>query len=167
MIVTDEKSLRTVCEDASLIDSATSEIIKQLKITLDSSQAGVGLAAPQIGYNKKIFVANLNEGPRVFVNSNIVSYEDPYVVPKEGCLSFPGEFISTVRFKKIEIEYMTEFGEKVIEWHSGFGAHVIQHEHDHVNGILMFDRRVPQKYDLCFCGSRKKFKFCCKSKLNA
>lgn len=135
------------------------EISKLLIEELKKSDVGVGLSAPQIGILKKVAVIQTFSGYRTLINPKLPSLENPFINPNEGCLSFPGIRINTIRYHNILIE--DDFNISMAL--SNFAAVIAQHELDHLNGILLFDRKVPEVYDNCFCGSEKKFKFCCKN----
>lgn len=167
MIVSCKEKLREVCERASLEEA--SEIIKKLADSLKQNPDGIGLSAPQIGINKRVFIIGFpSDGKQIFwsfVNPEIIRKEEPYIVRDEGCLSFPNIFVDTIRYKKIE--YADEITtSKHLDKLEGIRALVFQHELDHLDGILMFDRQAPKKYDPCFCGSEEKFKFCCLKKVD-
>jgi peptide deformylase len=108
-------------------------------------RGGVGLAAPQVGWNASLFIANPhgrayhNTHGQVFINPSIVGLGDT-VIEKEGCLSFPGIFADVERNERVNIRYSTMAKDGVEEEYSGFMARIIQHEYDHLNGILFIDR---------------------------
>lgn len=113
---------------------------------------GVGLAAPQIGINEMLFVYNPTGSEkskhmeRVVCNPIITKYSDQVEVEEEGCLSLRSDFASgnVARSSWIEVEYQNELGQKVKRRLKGFEARVFQHEYDHLNGILCYDRFPPQ-----------------------
>ncbi len=107
---------------------------------------GVGLAAPQIGKPYRLFVAILGENEddfeeRVFINPVILEREG-YDALEEGCLSFPNLFGVVERALWIRVKYQDESFKEHIEEFSGFSARVIQHETDHLDGILLNDRAI-------------------------
>lgn len=158
-IITDRKMLRLPCDDV-LLDEAPL-LRRELAETLLAHPEGAALAAPQIGLRKRAFAMRM-PGDKIatFMNPEIISMEEPLIHKNEGCLSFPGVRIDTIRYNKIVAR--DDEGELEIEgWH----AIVFEHETDHLNQVLMFDRKVPESYDACFCGSKKKFKFCCRKKI--
>lgn len=113
---------------------------------------GVGLAAPQIGLNEMLFVynptgrENSKNMERVVCNPIITKYSDQVEVEEEGCLSLRSDFASgnVARSSWIEVEYQNELGQKVKRRLKGFEARVFQHEYDHLNGMLCYDRFPPQ-----------------------
>ena len=115
---------------------------------------GIGLAANQIGINKRIFVVDIShtdecESPLVFINGKIISGEGS-CVDSEGCLSLPEIRIDVERYDSITYEYLDQNLKKHTKVFSGFLATVIQHENDHLDGKLITDYATPAdllKYD--------------------
>lgn len=104
---------------------------------------GVGLAAPQVGISKRMIVVSPNAKPgeeRVFINPEIVESSRDEELGLEGCLSVPGISCEIRRAKKIKLQAFDIKGLKLIEEFQNFTARVIQHEIDHLNGILLIDR---------------------------
>jgi len=106
---------------------------------------GVGLAAPQIGVAKRIFIIDVASGDdapsdlRVFINPEILSLEEE-ILFDEGCLSFPGVHEEVRRFDRCRVRAQDENGETFELEAEGLLAVAIQHENDHVDGKLMIDR---------------------------
>lgn len=117
---------------------------------------GIGLAAPQIGLSKRIFVIDVDynreeteEGsdeyhlsdfnPRVLINPKIIG-KDGETTYQEGCLSLPGIYEDVKRFERIQVEYQNTDGEKQVLNADGLLAICIQHENDHLDGIVFIDR---------------------------
>lgn len=163
MILKEESKLREVCEKTSLSEGL--KIGSVLISELEKNKNGIGLAAPQIGINKRVFVIkkDLKESPRIFINPVILKKENPFLNINEGCLSFPKSFVNTIRYRNIQA--IDDLNQEPYEL-SGLDAICFEHENDHLDGIIMFDKREPKKYDLCFCDSKKKYKFCHYGKLN-
>ena len=101
---------------------------------------GVGLASPQIGELKRIFIAVINGTPQVFINPKITKKSWRKNTMEEGCLSIPGVYGKVKRPTSVEVEYLDLSGEKRKIKANKFNARVIQHETDHLNGILFIDR---------------------------
>lgn len=114
------------------------EIILELKDTLRNHKEGVGLAAPQIGYNKRIFVINFSGDLRSFINP-IISEVKGFELSKEGCLSIPGKEFIRPRNNQITILYQTPLGKIESRKLVGKAAIVFQHEIDHLDGLLISD----------------------------
>jgi peptide deformylase len=116
---------------------------------------GVGLAAPQIGKDIRIFVIDtLQVGKddeehkgfkKTFINAEMLTESgDPWLY-EEGCLSIPDLHVEVERQPSIHIRYFDEKGEEHMETFDGINARVIQHEYDHIEGILFIDRLKPLK----------------------
>ena len=106
---------------------------------------GVGLAAPQVGENLRLFVMNATQQPdddRVYVNP-VLSDGDGEEEQEEGCLSLPGVHVNVVRNKQMKLQAQDLDGKAVEEVATGFVARVWQHEFDHLNGTMLTDRMGP------------------------
>ncbi len=101
---------------------------------------GVGLAAPQIGISLAVFVYDIGDRSGVMANPKIVAHSDETEVEEEGCLSIPGVYGPVRRYKWIVVEYQDIRGRKKKERFEGFSARVIQHEMDHLDGVLFVDK---------------------------
>jgi len=101
-------------------------------------QKGVGLAAPQVGINEQIFVADVGNGPIAFINPRIVKKAGSAVV-EEGCLSIPGVTVKIKRPVNIKVRYLNENNQLVEGEYSELLARVILHEIDHLHGKLIVD----------------------------
>lgn len=140
-----ETVLKNIAEPVKL-----EEINDELRIFLNDmvetmyATDGVGLAAPQVGVSKRIFVCDDGEGKvRKVINPVITELTDETQEYEEGCLSVPGIFRKVERVKKINIKYLNENGEEIEEDVEGFLPVVMQHENDHLNGILFVERVSP------------------------
>ncbi len=106
---------------------------------------GVGLAAPQVGLEQRLFVVQIEgDTPRVFINPEIVQTSMELEPFEEGCLSIPGVYADLDRPSGIKVQAWNERGRRFVLEAEGFLARVIQHELDHLNGILFTDR-LPEK----------------------
>ncbi|MFA6106987.1 MAG: peptide deformylase [Patescibacteria group bacterium] len=101
---------------------------------------GAGLAAPQIGQGLRLAVINTKDGPLIIFNPEITKKSLTKEWGEEGCLSVPGFFGEVRRHKKITCEYFNEKGEKKTIKAEGLLARVIQHETDHLDGILFITK---------------------------
>ena len=157
MIIKDKEKLKQICEPCESIQEGE-EIAAKLLKELSESKNGVGLAANQIGINKRVCVINIKEEPLILINPKILQQsEETYVFP-EGCLSFPKKQIRTTRHVDIVVEADNHQGKLSFTANSGdikdaFECACVQHEIDHLDGITMFDRkfvrepyRAPKKY---------------------
>ncbi len=103
---------------------------------------GVGLAAPQIGKNIKLAVINSKDGPFCLINPKIIRKSWAKELDQEGCLSIPGVFGKVKRSKNITLVYYDRLGKKIKQSVKGLMARVMQHEIDHLDGILFIDKAV-------------------------
>ena len=116
---------------------------------------GLGLAAPQIGVAKRIFVYDVGEGPHALVNPKIVSTRgEEWGV--EGCLSVPGLQGEVPRAAAITVTGINENGEKVKIKADGMLARVFQHEMDHLDGTLFIDKADPETLETVACREGEK-----------
>lgn len=171
------------------------KIAAELFNILAERKDGVGLAASQVGIDAAVAVVNVRE-PIALINPKVVSVGDE-VAYYEGCLSFPGKGVNTTRFETVEITSEnvdgtmvfsgceTQGGDSWGTWEAQHDASddremrmleavAIQHEIDHLNGIVCMDRRIDAtvrrtepklgRNDPCECGSEKKYKKCCLNK---
>ncbi len=134
--------LRQKCEEIKEIGEEIKKLVNNMEEAIVRNQ-GVGLAAPQIGIKKRIIM--VRTGPQesdifALINPKIIRKSQETEIGEEGCLSFPGVFLKIKRAKEIEIEGLDISGEKVIINPKGFIARIFQHETDHLDGILFFDR---------------------------
>lgn len=139
MIITDESLLRVKCEPvlSSEIDDLISKLETALKWSEKNGRSGVGLACPQIGIAKKMAIIRVDDIKLDLVNAKITKRYYQFEFDGEGCLSFPGRYERTLRHKEIVVEWNLVRPYQFIA--TGFAAVVIQHEIDHLNGILLPD----------------------------
>lgn len=137
-------SLRQPSKEVHKISKKIKDLVKDLMDTL-YAQNGVGLAAPQIGENYRIFVIDTSSGdeplnPIVFINPKIIKKTGAFV-SNEGCLSFPEVYTDVRRYFNVTIKAMDSNGRPfVIEANDGsLLCKAIQHEYDHLEGILFID----------------------------
>ena len=131
---------------SKLVDQVGKEEQKLMDDMLDTMYAanGIGLAAIQIGIPKRIIVMDISKEenkkePRYFVNPIIKNKDSSKATYEEGCLSVPDQFAEIDRPSKCEVEYLDYNGEKKIIKAEGLLATCIQHEMDHLEGILFID----------------------------
>ncbi len=122
-----------------------SKIAKEMFLVMYATE-GVGLAAPQVGINKRLMVYNESGDKKkwlqetIMVNPKIVEFSDAKDVENEGCLSFPGMRGDVERSKWIKVEAQNLKGKKFKKKFKGWEARIFQHEYDHLDGILYPDR---------------------------
>ncbi len=148
--------LRKECEEITPEYPQLKELLSNMFETMKHAY-GVGLAAPQIGLPIRLFVVDTNPFSededlseeernflatfsRAFINAKIIKEEGEEWAFNEGCLSIPGVREDVYRKPNITIEYYDENFEKRTEKFSGYAARVIQHEYDHIEGILFTDK---------------------------
>jgi peptide deformylase len=100
---------------------------------------GIGLSAPQVGVNKRIIIIDRSGENWVLINPEIIWFSDKIVDFEEGCLSVPDVFENVKRPESIKVKYRNLKGKPVIEIVDGLMARVVQHEIDHLDGILFID----------------------------
>lgn len=151
----DDPKLRKGSKSVKEVDKKILSLIADLRETLIAQKEpeGIGLAAPQIGKNLKIFVVKVDGEPKVFINPEIATVLKEKSQGKEkeimeGCLSIPHYYGPLKRAEKIRVRYLTPEGEKRVETFEGLPAQIIQHEIDHLDGILFVDRLLEQKKPL-------------------
>lgn len=148
------------------IDKKIKQLVYEMEETLIAQvdPQGVGLAAPQVGVDLSIFIIKptLNADTEVFINPKILEIvegkessvksqkktEAEKDIKLEGCLSIPKIWGPVTRSAKVHLEYQDLTGEKRSQWFTGFKAVIIQHETDHLNGILFTERVLEQKNKL-------------------
>ncbi len=130
--------LRKKAEKVNGIDQKFADSLAETMVKKD----GIGLAAPQVGISKRIMaVADPKEGGvLVLANPKIINKSKEKELGEEGCLSFPGIFLKINRAQKIEVEALNKKEEKVRIKAEGLAARVFQHEIDHLDGVLFFNR---------------------------
>jgi peptide deformylase len=131
--------LKKRAEEIKEISEDFQELAKDMIETMNNNQ-GVGLAATQIGESKRIIVVDDGDGPRIFFNPRIIKKSWKKETMEEGCLSLPGHSLNIRRPKEIELEWLNEKGEKTKTKTKGLLARIIQHEIDHLDGVLIIDR---------------------------
>lgn len=130
--------LRTVAEPIDDITSALERLVDDMFETMYEAP-GVGLAAPQIGISKAIFVADIGEGPFVMINPEIVELRDEWIWD-EGCLSVPERFWPITRPGFARARGVDLSGAAVEHSGDELMGRVLQHEIDHLNGMLLLER---------------------------
>lgn len=106
---------------------------------------GIGLAAPQIGQSLRLAIAEANGEVVFLINPDITSYSQEKIVFEEGCLSLPGEFFPIIRSEEVTVRYQNEKSLPKKMRATGLLAIIIQHEVDHLDGILIVNRYKKQQ----------------------
>jgi peptide deformylase len=146
VIIKDKNKITIPCDIVSVTEGQ--EIgIRLLHELRNSNQSGIGLAANQIGINKRVCVVNVKE-PIVLINPEIMEKSKDKFPFVEGCLSFPKKNIKTERYVSIKVkadnyDEILSFSADSKDINDAFECACVQHEIDHLNGITMFDRKRP------------------------
>ena len=130
--------LRKKCREVEQIDERLLTLIEDMKETMYDAD-GVGIAAPQVGILKRLYVIDIGEGPLVFINPEIIETSGSQT-DEEGCLSLPGETEEVMRPNYVRARALNEKGEEFEIEAEGLLARAILHEYDHLNGTLFIDR---------------------------
>lgn len=148
-----DERLRQVCAPVTEFGDALRSFVADMEAVMRSGPAAVGIAAPQVGCLRRVVIVDAsarkgrNHGRLVLVNPEIVSW-DGSVKGREGCLSVPDMTGNVVRAQNIAIECVDEYGRPQSYEMSHFEARVVQHELDHLDGLLFLDRVVSRRSDL-------------------
>jgi peptide deformylase len=130
-------------QKAERIGDINAELLKTSGELIDllHKGKGVGLAGPQVGIMKRIFVVHVDKDvPRVFINPSIIETSEELVKIEEGCLSIPGLYADVIRPKTVRVQAWNEKGRPFNLAADGLLARVILHEYDHLEGTLFIDR---------------------------
>ncbi|NLV83424.1 MAG: peptide deformylase [Spirochaetales bacterium] len=143
-----EDVLRTKAEKITDFDQSLSILVDAMFDTMDEAD-GVGLAAPQIGVSKRIFVIDTRKDKEriAFVNPVIIETSQNTVSYEEGCLSIPTMYTQIVRPAEVTVQAQDVKGKSFVLKATGLLARAIQHEYDHLEGVLFIDRMEQQERD--------------------
>lgn len=147
--------LKIIANPVSVFDEQLRTLITDLAATMDAAPVGVGIAAPQIGSPWRIIIIDCrktrrpvpNHGRLILINPELITWEG-MAIGREGCMSIPDYTGNVIRATQIELYAITENGENREYVFDGFEARAVQHEIDHLNGILFLDRLVSRRSDL-------------------
>jgi peptide deformylase len=139
-----DRVLRQPAKRINKVDDEVRQLAKEMLQTM-YSEDGIGLAAPQVGVHKQLIVIdceldNPTTPPLVLINPTVKQQSRDMCVIQEGCLSIPGVFLDVTRPEVIEVSYKDENGRPQKLTAKGLLARVIQHEMDHLNGVMFVDR---------------------------
>lgn len=135
--------LERLSEQVQAIGPAERMLIESMIKTM-YVEDGVGLAAPQVGINRRIFVADIGDGPMAVVNPKILKKEGT-IVMEEGCLSVPGINVEIERPHMIRLHYLDENGMQQEKDLTDLKARVVLHEMDHLDGKMIIDYIAPSE----------------------
>ena len=136
--------LKAVAAPVSDVDGKIARLVDDMFDSLYSTDNGCALAAPQIGVQKQVVVWDVDEVPMALVNPVVVESDGEFVY-SEGCLSIPELYVDILRPNRVLVRGVSLDGEEVEIEADEFLGRVFQHEIDHLNGVLMFDRMTPDQ----------------------
>ena len=131
--------LREHAHEVMAFDRSLRKLAKRMIRTMHDAP-GVGLAAPQVGVLQRLLVYDVDDDPQVLVNPVLDEYSEEIEESDEGCLSVPGVTMPVERAVSVRVRGFDAGGEPVDFRAEGFEARVIQHETDHLDGVLIVDR---------------------------
>ena len=135
-----DPALRLVANDVEDYDDDLRRLIERMTVLMHEAQ-GVGLAATQVGVLRRLFVFEPDDdGPKVIVNPVVVERADSTATDEEGCLSLQGVRVPVERSTRVVLEGKDENGQDVRYELDEYGSRVVQHELDHLDGVLIIDR---------------------------
>ena len=151
IIILPDKRLRQVSEPVKQIDAGIKKLVDELFETMYDAP-GIGLAAIQIGIPKRVITLDLskkedNQEPQVFINPEIVWTSDETAKYEEGCLSIPEFYEEVERPAEVKVKYLDRDGKPREIAAKGLLATCLQHEIDHINGVLFIDHLSKLKRD--------------------
>jgi len=135
-----DPALRLIAHDVEDFDDDLRRLVDRMTVLMHEAQ-GVGLAATQVGVLRRLFVFEPDdEGPRAIVNPVVVERGDETATDAEGCLSLQGVKVPVERSTRLVLEGKDPHGEDVRYELDEYGSRVVQHELDHLDGVLIIDR---------------------------
>jgi peptide deformylase len=143
---TQNEALRQISVPVRKVDKETVKLIQNMTVTMDEN-SGCGLAAPQVGVLKRVIVVLLNqqtdqEVVLAMINPEIIFQSKQTYIDTEGCLSVPGYFDEVSRYENIIVKFWDKKGREQTLKLADLNARVVQHEIDHLNGVLFVDKVV-------------------------
>jgi len=135
--------LRQVAEEITVVDSSIRSLIREMGDIMYSAR-GVGLAAPQVGRSIRLLVYDAGDGLQALINPKIVKKRGEQLEPEEGCLSIPGLRGVVPRAFEIQVHAQDAEGRPIRFRTKEFEARIIQHEVDHLDGVLFIDLADPK-----------------------
>lgn len=141
----DDKVLHRKAKRVDKVDDTIRTICKRMEEIMEEHN-GLGISGNQVGILKRIIIVKNGDSNLYMINPEIIIARNEWENGEEGCLSLPQTFIHKKRLKTIKIKYRGLTGKPYVEEYGGLTARIIQHEIDHLNGILMTEENEPQKY---------------------
>ena len=121
-------------------DPEIQELVFDMLETMEKTGNALGLAAPQVGKLFQLCIIKLDEKTHILINPKIVSHSWKKDFSEEGCLSFPGKFLALKRYQRVKVKAQDRSGKKIILKAEGLLARALQHEIEHLRGILFIDK---------------------------
>lgn len=158
LVILGDECLTNMSVPVTEFDDALKTTVAEMFKVMEKAD-GVGLAAPQVGINKRFFIVKTNDGiERVFINPEIIQTSEKVCTMEEGCLSVPKFYAEVTRAEKVVLQFFDLAGKSHTIEASGLLARVIQHENDHLNGVLFIDRIAPELKERAKASVAKRFK---------
>jgi peptide deformylase len=136
--------LKAQASEVADIDGKVARLVSDLFDTLRTSDSGLAIAAPQVGVQKQVFVWEIDGEQMAVINPKIVESSGEWVYD-EGCLSIPGLYVEMVRPNQVLLRGYNVHGDEIELEADELIGRMFQHETDHLNGVLMFDRMEPDQ----------------------
>jgi peptide deformylase len=137
--------LRKKCKEVTVIDDKIRQILGDMMDTLHHTDNGAALAANQVGILKRLVVIDYCDNYLKLVNPKIIERSGTQECA-EGCLSYPGEFVKTIRPQKVRIQALDAFGTEIIMTGEGEMAKCFCHELEHLDGEVFLDNAIERIY---------------------
>ena len=149
-----DERLKQASEPVEHFDDNLRAFVAELEETMRAGPGGVGIAAPQVGRFQRIAIVDISSKPKmrsngrlVLINPEITEW-DGMAMGREGCMSVPDFTGNVIRAEKISFTAFDEFGEPHEYTSEAYEARAVQHEVDHLDGLLFLDRLVSRRTDL-------------------
>jgi len=149
-----DETLKQISESVDSFDSELQAFLADLEETMRAGPGGVGIAAPQVGDLRRIAIVDVSAKPKIkhngcmiLINPEIKTW-DGMKIGREGCMSVPDYTGNVIRASKITLQALNAQGELLDYECEGYEARAVQHELDHLDGLLFLDRLVSRRTDL-------------------
>lgn len=146
--------LKSQAAQVTEINGKIARLVDDMFITLHESDSGLALAAPQIGVQKQIVVWDIDDEQRTIINPQIVESDGEWLY-SEGCLSIPELYVDILRPNRVLVRGLDIDGNEIEFEVNELMGRMFQHEIDHLNGVLMFDRMSPDQRKLALAEWRQ------------
>jgi peptide deformylase len=154
LLIYPDVRLKTVSTPVTVFDDKLHAFIADLEQTMQAGQGSVGIAAPQVGHFERIVIVDVSSKPKIkhhgrliLINPEITDWKG-FKVGREGCMSVPDYTGNVIRAKNIHLKALDENGIEYEYDMEGYEARAVQHEIDHLDGLLFLDRLVSRRHDL-------------------